>query len=108
MNISRTAWRWIAGVAGVLAVLYAGFFGSMYWLMTQPPARFAAAMSALAVPTFVLLPFEPMWFHARAGAIQTGETAPDFQLPAADGKSRFTLSSLRGVKPVVLIFGSYT
>lgn len=34
--------------------------------------------------------------------------APDFTLPSHDGKSQVTLSSFRGKRPVVLIFGSFT
>jgi hypothetical protein len=33
---------------------------------------------------------------------------PDFTLPTEDGKTTLTLSDLRGRKPVVLIFGSFT
>jgi hypothetical protein len=42
------------------------------------------------------------------GHLQVGDLAPDFQLPTLDGKSTVTLSSFRGRKPVVLLFGSYT
>ncbi|HEY3740395.1 MAG TPA: hypothetical protein VGL53_11145 [Bryobacteraceae bacterium] len=104
----RAARRWAIGAAAVLAIAYAGFFGLMYWLMTQPPERFGAAMVTLGTPTFLLLPFESMWFRARAGTVHVGDPAPDFQLPALDRKSSVTLASLRGVKPVALIFGSYT
>ena len=37
-----------------------------------------------------------------------GDKAPDFTLKTVDGKKSVTLSSFRGHKPVVLIFGSYT
>jgi thiol-disulfide isomerase/thioredoxin len=36
------------------------------------------------------------------------ETAPDFTLPTADGRSEVTLSKLYPTKPVVLIFGNFT
>jgi hypothetical protein len=88
--------------------VYIAFAGIMYWLMTKPPAQFASAMSTLAAPTFVLLPFEPMWFRARAGTLQVGDAAPDFELPSVDGSGHFRLSTQRGARPVVLIFGSYT
>lgn len=35
-------------------------------------------------------------------------TAPDFELPMADGEATFRLRDFRGHKPVALIFGSYT
>ena len=37
-----------------------------------------------------------------------GEHAPDFELTTLDGKSTVRLSSFRGRKPVVLVFGSFT
>ena len=40
--------------------------------------------------------------------IQAGDVAPDFTLSDPQGKNEVTLSSFRGEKPVVLIFGSFT
>jgi hypothetical protein len=37
-----------------------------------------------------------------------GMVAPDFTLATPDGKTRVTLSSFKGHKPVVLIFGNFT
>jgi hypothetical protein len=39
---------------------------------------------------------------------KVGQVAPDFQLRSADGRQIVRLSSFRGKKPVVLIFGSHT
>jgi hypothetical protein len=39
---------------------------------------------------------------------RVGDVAPDFTLKTHDGKGEFTLSKLRGEKPVVLVFGSFT
>jgi len=39
---------------------------------------------------------------------KVGAMAPDFTLLQKDGKSKATLSSFRGKRPVALIFGSYT
>ena len=39
---------------------------------------------------------------------KVGEMAPDFELSAKEGESTLRLSELRGSKPVVLVFGSYT
>ena len=44
----------------------------------------------------------------REGALKVGDDAPDFALSSPDGKSKVTLSSFKGSKPVVLVFGSYT
>jgi hypothetical protein len=41
-------------------------------------------------------------------APRVGQVAPDFELKTADGKETIRLSSFRGRKPVVLIFGSHT
>ena len=41
-------------------------------------------------------------------ALKVGQMAPKFALSSLDGKSSFTLEELRGDKPVVLFFGSYT
>jgi hypothetical protein len=40
--------------------------------------------------------------------LKAGDVAADFTLPFATGQGSATLSSFRGSKPVVLIFGSYT
>ncbi len=45
---------------------------------------------------------------ARDKAPPLGAEAPDFTLQTRDGKKTVTLSSFRGKKPVVLVFGSYT
>lgn len=37
-----------------------------------------------------------------------GQQAPDFTLPTHDGKGKVNLAQLRGKKPVVLVFGSFT
>jgi peroxiredoxin len=46
--------------------------------------------------------------RARAGRLQPGYLAPDFNLPTLDHKDMVRLSSFRGSRPVVLVFGSYT
>lgn len=40
--------------------------------------------------------------------LKEGDVAPDFSLPRVRGKGEVKLSSFRGKRPVVLIFGSYT
>ncbi|MDJ0974348.1 MAG: EF-hand domain-containing protein [Planctomycetota bacterium] len=42
------------------------------------------------------------------GGVAPGSPAPDFTLMDPEGKTSVTLSSFAGVKPVALIFGSYT
>jgi peroxiredoxin len=40
--------------------------------------------------------------------LQIGDPAPDFKLKTLDGKREVQLSSFKGRRPVVLVFGSYT
>ncbi len=101
--------RRAAIVLGALVLLYATAVGAFYWQMKQPPETFARMVSKLPPPVpFVLLPFPAMWRSARAGALQPGGMAPDFDLETLDRQSRVRLSQYRGVRPVALIFGSYT
>lgn len=47
-------------------------------------------------------------FDTPAPAPRAGEYAPDFELPTFDGTKVLRLSTFRGARPVVLVFGSYT
>ena len=100
----RRAGRALAG----LFLAYAVFLAGMFWAMRQPPQRFGKIMSHFPMPAMMAVPFEPMWNVARGGALRVGDLAPDFTLPRIDHTAEITLSSFRGKKPVVLIFGSYT
>lgn len=95
-------------VLPILLVVWIGFLIAVGWAMRQPPEAFGRFMSKLPMPAYFLLPFETMWTQARAGTLDMGETAPDFTLPLQDKSGYIHLSSLRGWKPVVLVFGSYT
>ena len=46
--------------------------------------------------------------QVRPGELQVGDKAPDVELVALDGRSRFHLSERLGKRPLVLIFGNYT
>lgn len=77
--------------------------------MLQPPARFGQIMRYVPAPlVWGVLPGPRIWLWARQGALAEGDRAPDFTLPTADRQGSVTLSSHRGQRPVVLIFGSYT
>jgi hypothetical protein len=91
-----------------LVIIYAVLTVVLFAWMKQPPDRFAWGMSKIPMITMMVLPFKPLWMNARAGSLQVGDSAPDFDLETLDKKSRVRLSSHLGVKPVVLIFGSYT
>ena len=99
--------RWRIVLAAV-PVAYAAFLGVTYAAMKQPPESFARYMSALPAPAMRLLPFPPMWNAARAGALQAGDSAPDFDLVSLDRSSRVHFQEFRAGRPVVLIFGSFT
>ena len=89
-------------------LLYFSLMAGFAYAMRLPPQTFSRVMMHVGPVPFLLFPFETMWKNARQGPLRVGDTAPDFTLPLLDRSSRVTLSSLRGMKPVVLVFGSYT
>lgn len=100
--------RKVSKIVGAVVALYALICGTLFATMLQSPGDFARIMKHVPWPAFMILPFKTLWMTARSGHVRVGDTAPDFSLQGADHKSRFQLSSLRGQKPVVLVFGSYT
>jgi hypothetical protein len=56
--------------------------------------------------------FLEMFLRGELGSFREGprlgETAPDFDLARREGRGRVRLSSHRGKRPVVLVFGSFT
>ena len=100
--------RFARRLLAALAICWTVFAGVMYALMTGPPMKFAAAVAKIPSPAMMLLPFPPMWNRARAGALNPGDRAPDFELDRADHSGSVRLSRFQGSKPVVLVFGSYT
>jgi hypothetical protein len=101
-------WKVLARILVAIAAVYAALTMLLFGVMLQSPDRFAATMKHVPWPVFAALPFKPLWQVARAGQVSVGDMAPDFSLESPDHKSSFRLSSLRGEKPVVLVFGSYT
>jgi hypothetical protein len=89
-------------------VVYMVLLGGLFVAMLQPPEVFGRIMSKLPTVAYFLFPFEPMWLMARKGRLKVGDAAPDFALKTADSAQVVSLSSFRGQKPVVLIFGSHT
>ena len=101
----KILWRVLLGAGAV----YAAFFVLVLWAMFQPPVSFGRFMKYAPAPlVFGALPAERMWLTARAGQLHVGDPAPDFTLPSRDGSRQVTLSASRGVRPVALVFGSYT
>jgi len=101
-------WRYariaVAGLGGIYVLVLVALFA----LMRQPPMRFALTIAKVPGPLFSLVPFRQLWMSARAGQLRVGDPAPDFLLETLDRKEWVRLSSFRGEKPVVLVFGSYT
>lgn len=100
--------RTLGKILIVAIIVYALATGAMYVAMLQGPGVFANTMKHVPWQTMMILPFKPLWMSARAGHVNMGDAAPDFDLKSVDGNSEYRLSALRGVRPVVLIFGSYT
>ncbi|MFY9907712.1 MAG: hypothetical protein WBX02_09450 [Terriglobales bacterium] len=94
----------------VIALVWLLACAVLYDIMRQPPETFARFMSKVPGPVaFLVLPFETLWTHARAGHLQIGDAAPDFSLMKLDKSASVQLSNLTAQgRPVVLIFGSYT
>lgn len=97
----------LRNLAWYVVLLYLVALVALLGVMRQP-VLFGQVMSKVPKPLMMVIPFKQLWLLARAGHLQVGDTAPDFSLPTADGKARVRLSSFRGHKPVVLVFGSYT
>jgi hypothetical protein len=89
-------------------LLYGAAVAAVYWQMRRPPDQFTGFMAKVPRRAMLVVPFRPLWFSARAGALEAGDPAPDFELDTFDRTARVRLSSFRGQKPVVLVFGSYT
>jgi len=95
-------------IALVLLLPYPLLFVGFYIAMLQSPEFFSGIMSKTSDVVFSIFPFRRMWLSAREGSLKVGDDAPDFSLETYDRKSRVRLSTCRGKKPVVLVFGSYT
>jgi hypothetical protein len=100
--------RMLAISLAFLAFAWMALCAGFYWAMSQPPETFGRIMARTPVPFMIVLPFETLWRRARAGDLRPGDLAPDFELPTLDRRQTVRLSSFRGSRPVVLVFGSYT
>ena len=101
--------KWMLRAGASLLASYALLCGSVLVAMLQPPERFGRIMRY--VPEGVvwgIAPGERLWRWARAGRLRVGDQAPDFSLRGHDRPDRVAMSSFRGHRPVVLVFGSYT
>ena len=93
----------------IAALLAYGFLLAVFYTaMSQKPGTFSQVMAHTPKSAFIVLPFQSMWLSARRGTLKPGDLAPDFYLEEHRKTSKVRLSSFRGQKPVVLVFGSYT
>ncbi len=123
-DVGKLARRATIGIGAVCALwlVVCVFF---YVAMLQPPERFGRIIAGIPGPlrmVMAALPFETMWNSARGGDLAPGDPAPDFCLAEAQSMEDAApgaedaqpsgecvrLSSFRGSRPVVLVFGSYT
>ena len=99
-------------VAGLCVIVLVWAFASvaLYRVMRRPPEQFARVMTRVPEPyAFLVLPFSTLWRHARAGALELGDPAPDFTLEKLEKNGQIQLASFaQQGRPVVLVFGSYT
>lgn len=101
--------KWLLRLVLALVVCYVALFGATLAAMLQPPERFGQYMRYMPAPiVWGGLPASRMWLWARAGQLKEGDDAPDFTLPTLDRRATVRLSSFKGERPVVLVFGSYT
>ena len=101
--------KWLGRVIMLVVAGYVLLAAAVTAAMMQPPARFGQIMRYVPAPlVWGVVPGPRIWTWARRGALVEGAPAPDFTLPTADRQGSVTLSSHRGHRPVVLVFGSYT
>ncbi len=82
---------WTAiSVGGLLVLIYVGLS-----IMAGGP-KDAIQMVRFALP------------HMHLGALKVGDSAPDVQLVALDGATRFQMRERAKGRPLVLVFGSFT
>ena len=93
--------------ATALAV-WVALAAALFAVMCQPPIVFNHVMAKTPMIAFLVLPFETLWLQARSGSLHVGDVAPDLNLKTSDRSAEVRLSSFRGQKPVVLVFGSHT
>ncbi|HUY15558.1 MAG TPA: hypothetical protein VMX16_18300 [Terriglobia bacterium] len=100
--------RRLAQIILIAIPAYIVLLGATVAVMKQPPERFGRIMRHVPGFAFAVIPFKPLWLFARDGPLQVSDAAPAFTLPTEDKKSLVQLTSFRGKRPVVLVFGSYT
>lgn len=86
---ARRLWKRILAGAGILAVLVLGAFT----YMIGGPRNLVGMLR---------------YDQRKEGTLKVGDKAPDVTLVSLDGKTPVRLANEFGVKPTVLVFGSFT
>ena len=86
--------RFLKWVAGAFCALLIAAFGVLSYMAGSP--KDAYGMVRYALP------------HMHRGTLKVGSDAPDARLVALDGTNRFHIRERTGVRPLVLVFGSFT
>ena len=103
--------RLLVKLVSIAFALWLVLSAALFAIMWLPPAGLTRIIGGIPRPLMIampLLPFEALWNIAAAGALRVGDPAPDFDLFRQDKSARVKLSENFGVRPVVLVFGSYT
>jgi hypothetical protein len=102
--------KWLLRAIVAVVAVWVVLCGTVAVAMNQTPERFGAFMKRMPAPVvWGALPASRMWLWARRGVLAEGDLAPDFNLRTTQDRARrVSLSSYRGDRPVVLVFGSYT
>lgn len=77
----------------------------MLFNMLRLGRRMAPPDSPLGLPD---VDASPLYRDLSTAKVGVGDEALDFELPVLEGEGTVRLSSFRGVRPVALVFGSYT
>jgi hypothetical protein len=77
----------------------------MLFTMLRLGRRMAPTDSPLGLPD---INASPVYRDLSTPKLAQGDDAVDFELPLLDGGGTIRLSTFKGVKPVALVFGSYT
>jgi len=102
--------KWLLRAIVAVVALWVVLCSTVAVAMNQTPERFGAFMKRMPAPVvWGGLPAKRMWLWPRRGDLVEGDLAPDFNLRTTQDRARrVALSSYRGDRPVVLVFGSYT
>ena len=92
----------------LLVALWLVVIGGLYLAMLQSPATLGPIVAKFPPLARKFLAVKPLLRRARRGSLAIGAAAPDFELARLQGSGVVRLSEEYRVKPVALVFGSYT